>query len=103
MLSLILLCLLASCALTPPDVPVIMRAGPNQGYYVKIMSGEKAPLDDTNLLDGKTFLDYSIEGIIVPIESYEKLKKFIIDICYKYKCSGDIQWQTSLRNIDQNL
>ena len=103
MLSLILLGLIASCAITPPDVPVIMRSGPTQGYYVKTMSGEMGPLDDTNLLDGKTFLDYSIEGIIVPVESYEKIKKFIIDICYKYKCSGDIQWQTSLKNIDQNL
>lgn len=67
------------------------------------MSGEKGPLDDENLLDEKTFLDYSIEGIIVPVESYIKLKKFIIDVCYKYKCSGEIKWQSALDRIDENL
>ena len=80
-----------------------MRAGPTEGYYVKIMSGERAPLDDTHLLDNKTFLDHTIEGIIVPIDSYVKLKKFIIDVCYKYKCSEDIKWKSALDNIDASL
>ena len=103
MLSLILLCSLASCALTPPNIPVIMRSGPTQGYYVKIMDGERGFLDDTHLLNDKTFLDYSIEGIIVPVESYVELKKFILDVCYKYKCSEEIKWQSALDNIDSNL
>ena len=80
-----------------------MRSGPSEGYYVETMSGKRGPLDDTNLLNGKTFLDYSIEGIIVPVESYEKIKKFIIDVCYKYQCSEEIKWKSALDNIDQSL
>lgn len=101
-MPLLLLIFLSACALNPPNVPVIMRSGPTTGKYVKIMSGESGEVDDNHLLDGKTFLDYSIEAIYVPIDSYVKIKEFIIKVCKQYKCTG-IGWDTSLQNIDQNL
>lgn len=92
--------LLSSCAIVP-DVPVITRLGPNVGYYVYTVSDKEGYVDDNNLLDGKTFLDYVIEGVIVPADSYAEIKAAIIKACKKLKCSGDIgKWKSKLDKMD---
>lgn len=99
-LNLVLSFSLFSCATTAPDVPVLTRISPTQGFYVYTMSDKKGIVDDEHLLNGKTWHDYVIESIYVPFESYAELKKFILKMCKIHKCDG-IDWKSKLDTIDQ--
>lgn len=94
--------LIVSCA-SIPDVPVITRTGPTSGFYVFTVSDKEGDVDDTHLLEGKTFLDYVIEGVIVPADSYAEIKAYILKTCKRYKdCEGDLgKWKTKLDKIEK--
>lgn len=95
-----LLLSLTSCATNIPDVPVITRISPTEGFYVYTVSDKEGVVSDENLLDGKTFLDYVIEGVIVPADSYSKIKAFIIKMCKKYKECG-VSWERRLERLEK--
>ena len=99
-LVILLLLIFNSCA-SVPDVPVITRIGPTSGYYVFTVSDKEGDVDDTHLLEGKTFLDYAVEGVIVPADSYAAIKAYILKSCKKSKsCGDDIgKWKTKLDKI----
>lgn len=91
-----------SCA-SVPDVPVITRLSPNSGFYVYTISEKEGIVDDEHLLEGKTFLDYVIEGVIVPAESYAKIKAYILKNCMKSNdCANDVgKWTSKLDKIQK--
>lgn len=91
---------LTSCATQIPDVPVITRISPTEGFYVYTVSDKEGIVDDENLLEGKTFLDYVVEGVIVPSSSYAKIKSFILKMCKKYKECG-IGWDRKLEKLEK--
>jgi hypothetical protein len=92
--------LMCSCA-SVPDVPVITRTGPTTGYYVYTVSDKEGYVDDENLLEGKTFLDFVVEGVIVPADSYSEIKSAILKACKKLKCSGDVgKWKSKLDKLE---
>lgn len=97
----ILLALLLSSCASVPDVPVITRLSPNSGYYVYTVSEKEGVVDDENLLNGKTFLDYVVEGVIVPADSYSEIKAYILKSCKKSNgCGNDIgKWKSKLDKI----
>lgn len=101
-LLVLTLSLLASCATTAPDVPVLTRLGPTQGYYVYTMSDKKGIVDDEHPLNGKTWHDYVIESIYVPVDSWKEIKVFILKMCKVHKCDG-IDWKSKLDYIDASI
>ncbi len=101
LLGISLSLIVSGCTTMPPDVPVITRTGPTEGFYVYTMSEKEGIVDDTHLLEGKTFLDYVIEGVIVPAKSYAEIKSFILKMCKKYKECGDVaKWKSKLDQLD---
>lgn len=96
-----LLSLLHSCA-TPPDVAVCTRLNSTQGYCVNTISNVEGIVDDTHLLNGKTWVDIVIESVYVPVDSWKEIKKFIINTCKKHNdCRKDISsWDRKLNSIN---
>lgn len=102
-LSFLLLCAstLDGCAVAPPDVPVCIEDDISTGFCVHTMSGRQITVDDTHLLNGKTWLDQRPYMLLLPIDSWVELKKFIIDACKLTNCSQDVaSWQRSVEAID---
>lgn len=88
----------------PPDVPVLTRLSPTSGYYVYTISDKEGVVDDTHLLNGKTWIDYVVESVLVPADSYKEIKGFIIKMCKKYHECGDIgSWDRRLNSLDPQL
>lgn len=92
-----LLFLLSSCA-SIPDIPILTRIDVNRCAYAYTISDKKGIIDDVNLLNGKTCLDYVNDGLIVPVESWVELKKFIIKKCResKNRCDGAGDWSAKI-------
>lgn len=98
--ALLLALILNSCA-SAPDVPLITRIGPSSGFYVFTISDREGVVDDENLLEGKTFLDYVNEGVIISPESYAKIKAYILKTCKRSNdCGENIgKWKSKLDKI----
>lgn len=45
------------------------------------MTDKTYEVDDTHLLNGKTWFDIKGESMLMPVESYVKLKEFILKYC----------------------
>ena len=100
-LPLMLLFLFASCS-SVPDVPILTRIDFNKCAYAYTISDKSGVIDDVNLLNGKTCLDYVNEGLIVPVDSWMDLKKFIVKKCRqtpKY-CEGVGDWNNKINIMD---
>ena len=100
------LCLFASaCATMPPDIPVCVEFNYEHGRCVKIISGESFDWDDNNKYEGETWWNYRYKMVLIPINSWSKLKSYIIKSCKKYgNCEKEINsWNTTLDKIDENL
>jgi hypothetical protein len=89
-LLLSLLGLLSSCATQVPDVPILTRLNASQCFYVYTISDKQGIVDDDNLLNGKTCIDYLQDDLIIPVDSWVEIKKFILKICNKTKSCGEV-------------
>jgi hypothetical protein len=76
-----------------------------KGYCTTIISGKGQTIDDTNKLDGKTWFEMRPEMILVPIETWAALKKYLIMNCRRYKqCNVNIDsWNRSMKTIDSKI
>jgi hypothetical protein len=102
---LVLLSIVACSSLKEIDKPVCVEINLSKGYCTTIISGRGFPVDDTNLLEGKTWFDARIEMIQVPITTWTALKKYLIKNCRRsQKCEENIDsWTRSMLTIDQEL
>lgn len=58
-------------------------------------------IDDTHLLNGKTWLDLVIESVYVPADSWVEIKSYIIKQCKKTNSCGEVgEWKTKLDSIN---
>ncbi len=96
--------LLTNCA-SIPDLPIITRLSATRGYYVYSISNKEGYVDDEHLLNGKTFLDYTIESVFVPADSWKEIKAYIIKNCKRSnECNQNIDsWERKIKTIDSNL
>lgn len=103
-LAILLLLTFNSCT-TVPDVPVLTRLNATQGYYVFTISDKEGIVDDENLLNGKTWIDYVIESVYVPADSWKQIKSYILKNCKKNNdCNDNIgSWDKKLNTIDKTL
>jgi hypothetical protein len=98
--SLLLSLIICSCA-SIPDVPVCRQRTVNSAFCTYTISNKDIIIDDTHLLDGKSWIDLKIESIYVPVDSWIKIKIYILDQCKRNNnCSNNIgQWSNKLDSI----
>lgn len=77
----------------------------SKGYCTTIISGNGFYVDDTELLEGKTWFDMTPEMILVPVTTWAALKKYLIVNCKKYKtCNANIDsWTRSVETLDSHI
>ncbi len=99
-LSVLLVLTFTSCA-SIPDVPICRARTVNSGFCTNTVSNKDIIVDDTHLLNGKTWLDLKIESVYVPAESWAEIKKYIIKQCKKHRdCSGNIDtWSSKIDSV----
>lgn len=108
-LTLLLMIIFASmvgCAVKPPDFPMCVEMSMERGECIKVISGEKIRVDNDHKMNNKTWWESRPTNMIMPLESWMDLKKFIIKMCKKNKgmCDKEVSsWERSLQKIDQNL
>lgn len=97
------LILFSSCA-SLPDTWVCRARSVNQGFCTKTLSNEDFIVDDTHLLNGKTWIDLKIESVYVPVESWADIKGFILKKCKKNQdCSNNIgTWEGKIDSVNPN-
>ena len=71
---MLLLSLLPSCS-SVPDIPACTRLGVDRGFCVWTISNKEEEINDTNKLDGNTWLDIVNKSVILPQESWAAIKK----------------------------
>jgi len=73
---------------------------------VNTISAKAFEVNEKNLLNGKTWWEARPYMILMPVESWEKIKSFIIKICKKSnKCSGPSlsKWERTVNIMDKSL
>ncbi|MFM6929050.1 MAG: hypothetical protein ACKOX6_11340 [Bdellovibrio sp.] len=97
---------ITGCATKPPDFPICVEMSMERGECIKVISGERIHVDNDHKMNDKTWWESRPTNMIMPLESWMDLKKFIIKMCKKNKgmCDKEVSsWQRSLQKIDQNL
>lgn len=98
--------LLSGCATTPPNVPVCFETGMTRGFCTYTIENKDIVVDETRLLEGKTWWQMRPYMIHVPPSSWAEIKKFIVKICNKYpdQCQKDIgDWERKSNAIDKHV
>lgn len=63
-------------------------------------------IDDTHLLEGKTYWDIRPEMLLVPASSWVEIKKFILDVCHQNAgaCAQEVgSWNVITDTISHGL
>ena len=112
---LALLFIITSCAnLSSIDKPVCTEITPDRGYCVTIISGKGEYVDDVKKMktfdaNGKlvemTWFEMKPTMVLVPIQTYAALKKYLIMNCKKSKrCNDKIDsWDRSMEIIEVEI
>lgn len=97
---------LSSCtSLSSIDKNVCVEINMGKGYCTTIISGKGQIVDDENLLDGKTWFEQRPEMILVPIDTWAALKKYLVINCKRsQRCKKNIDsWTRSMLSIDEEI
>lgn len=99
-LKLLFILTLYSCA-SVPNVPVCRARTVSSGFCTYTVDNKDMIIDDTHLLNGKTWIDLKIESVYVPAESWAVIKEYIIKQCKKNNnCSENIgTWTGKLDSL----
>lgn len=103
---LFLLGFLYSCSsIQKIDLPVCVGINMNKGFCTTIISGKDQIVDDSNLLDGKTWFETKHEMVLVPVKTWSALKTYLITECKRSnRCGRNIQtWESSIQNLDLKI
>jgi hypothetical protein len=87
-LSLLLNLFLSSCA-TVPDVPVCTKINLDKGWCTYTISEKEFYWDENHLYNGKTWWQATPTMIYLPLESWVKIKEYIIYECKKNSDCAD--------------
>lgn len=76
-----------------------------KGFCTTIISGKDQIVDDANLMDDKTWFEARHEMILVPVDTWASLKKYLIMNCKRSRnCNANIDsWNRSIETIDGEL
>lgn len=88
----------------PPDEPICTEVNPSKGFCVKIMSGEQFVISDSVPYKGKTWWEVRPSLVMMPVQTWAELKKWIIKICKNNsQCNQVAHWERSVNVIDERL
>jgi hypothetical protein len=94
--------LLVSCA-NVPNVPVCFELDITRGYCINTLSQEGFYVDETNLLDGKTWFENRISMVMMPAKSWGELKSYILKNCKRTgKCAEIEKFNQQLKPVEKN-
>lgn len=105
-LSLItILFIISGCQTSPPKIPVCVEISMARGYCINTITGEEFEVNETKLLDGKTWWNARTSMVMMPATSWAKLKTYIITQCKKTKlCDKEISsWNRTIQSVDTAL
>lgn len=107
-LSTILLLSNLSCATKPPDIKLCVEMSMDRGECMRVVSGQKIRIDEANKNPDsqQTWWEMRPTNLVLPLESWVDLKKFIIKLCKKNKnmCEKEVStWERSLQTVDDGL
>ena len=100
------LLILSSCGtLKDIDRPVCVELNISKGYCTSIVSGKDQVVDDNNLLNGKTWFEQRNQMIMVPVETWAALKKYLLINCKRSpRCYSEMAtWRKSIQTVDGKL
>jgi len=102
---LILLVLLTSCQTAPPAIPICVELSMSRGYCINTITAEEFEVNDTKLIDGKSWWIARPSMVMMPASSWAKLKTYIITQCKKTKlCDKEISsWDRTIKSVDTAL
>lgn len=106
MLLGLLLSSLTSCAVAPPDVPLCAELGPTKGICINTISSKEKIIDEQNKHNDQTWWQMRPYMILMPIDSWVEIKRFIIKVCKssgKCKNTTITNWERSIGKIDQKI
>ncbi len=91
--------LLSSCV-SVPDVPVCTNLG-LKGYCIWTISNKEQTVDETVLLGKLKWSDVMKKSVIVPVDSWIKIKGFIENACHQSnQCANGVgSWQEKLNGF----
>ena len=76
---------------------------PGAGFCVWTISNKEMEVDDTHLMDGKTWYDMQVGIIKMPLDTFLALKKYLIKNCKQNNnCNKEIDsWDRSLSTLEK--
>jgi hypothetical protein len=77
----------------------------SRGYCINTISGKESEVNDTVLIDGKSWWNARPSMVMMPATSWAKLKTYIIVQCKKTKlCDKEISsWDRTIKSVDTAL
>ena len=87
-----------------PDTLVCVEMSISRGECVRSVSGTKLTIDETRPYNGKTWWQMRPTNLVIPMQSWIEMKKFIIKMCKQNEGTCDSQvsdCDRSLETIDQ--
>ena len=95
MLSSVLLSTALSCA-TPPDVPVCTALDSGRGFCTYTIS------EKDYVVEGEAWRKQVATSVLVPSESYAKVKAYILKMCKKTgQCKDLASWERKLDKVEK--
>lgn len=96
--ALLLSSLISGCA-TPPDVPVCTEIHMTKGFCTHTISNKE------EVIEGEKWWEMRYKMLLVPPESWAKIKAFVIKVCKKTgQCDKEISsWERTIQTIDEKI
>ena len=89
-----------SCASTP-NVPLCIPLSPSECYCTWTAEDKHLIVNDDTLLEGQTCVDLRAKSILMPPNSWSKIKAFIIKVCKQNnQCTGVSDWESKIDLLD---
>ena len=99
---MLLVCLLNFKCASVPDVPACIELGPNKGWCTYTISDKEFFVDDDTNELGKEWWDMRPQMIMLPWQSWAKIKSYIQKKCKKHNdCKGVAGWDKRVERIDE--
>jgi len=100
--------LISGCAsLKIPDEYLCVEISHTRGYCTKVISDEEVIIDEEHKFsfddgaDTESWWEMRPSFILMPVETWEAYKKFLVMLCKKYKCTADIsKWDRAVERLD---
>jgi hypothetical protein len=86
----------SGCVSAPPDVPVCVSLGETSGYCINTVSNTEQQVG------GDAWQIMKKDALILPSDSWAKLKVYILEMCQQYGNCPAIQKKIDLLTLKEN-